>query len=218
MTDSVIQLKFRTPPNADFKYLPGQYINLSYKGVVRPYSIAGTNARNDEIELHVKNYLGGKMSALLFDKLRKDTLMRINGPHGTFFLQESARPLVFLVTGTGFAPVKAILERFLEKSSARNIMLFWGAKTEKDHYMNEPNEWMKEYSQFSYYPVVSQPSSAWKGYSGYVQDVFERMVDNVPDYDVYACGSVNMIDSAKSLLVAKGLDESNFFSDAFLIA
>lgn len=218
VAEDVLKIKLRSPPASKLKYLAGQYLNLSYRNVVRSYSIANSCGSDGELELHIKRAKNGKMSALLFEDLKDNTLMRINGPIGTFFIREAVAPILFLATGTGFAPVKAMIEEMFEKRTARKIYFFWGARTESGLYSTVPEEWAKENLNFNYIPVLSQPSNSWRGQVGYVQSAVFDSIDNVSNFHVYACGSPNMIEDAKQLLVSKGLNEKDFHSDAFTAA
>lgn len=211
----VLQIHFRVPPAQKLRYLAGQYINLSYQGVVRAYSIANACEDSGKIELHVKKVPSGKMSELLFNSMRHDTLMHMNGPCGTFFLRNSSAPIIFMVTGTGFAPAKAMIETLISQHDMRKIYLFWGARYERDLYDSQPREWGDRLANFTYVPVLSRSDESWLGKTGYVQSAVLELVDNLAQYQVYACGSPQMIESAKLLLVGAGLNENNFYSDAF---
>jgi len=216
--EDVLQIHFRVPPTQKMKYLAGQYINLSYKGVVRAYSIANACGESGEIELHVKKVPNGKMSDLLFNGMRQGMLMHMNGPCGTFFVRDSSAPIIIMVTGTGFAPAKAIIEALIQQQDTRKIFLFWGARYQRGFYNSQPQEWARQLKNFTYIPVLSRPGEGWVGKAGYVQSAVLDAVENLARYQVYACGSPQMIDRAKTLLVEKGLDEKNFYSDAFTAA
>ncbi len=218
LNKDVLQIFFRMPPTVNFEYLPGQYIDLTYQGVTRSYSIANAFSQDNELELHIKQVEGGGMSSVLFGGLQANTLMRAYGPNGTFFVRESSAPVAFLVTGTGFAPAKAMIENLLyQKGANREIYLFWGARNESDLYSEEPKKWVQEYGNFNYIPVLSRAGESWVGSVGYVQSaIIEVAQNNLSGFHVYACGSPAMIESAKSLLIEHGLSKSNFYSDAFL--
>lgn len=216
VADDVVVLRFRIPPTANFKYLAGQSLDLSYQGVTRAYSIANMCEKGGGLELHVKRVHGGEMSSKLFGGVQKDALMRAFGPNGTFFVRQSDAPVAFLVTGTGFAPAKAMIEQLLVENATREIYIFWGGRHEADLYSPLPNHWCESFSNIKYVPVLSRQNEGWCGQSGYVQSAFVNLVEDISKFHVYACGSPAMIDSAKSLLISHGLNESNFFSDAFV--
>lgn len=158
-------LKLRTPPTAKIGFLPGQYINLHYKGVTRSYSIANSDESNG-IELHVRNVPNGQMSSLIFGELQENTLMRIEGPCGTFFIRESDRPIIFLAGGTGFAPVKSMVEHLIQGKCRREIYIYWGMQDSKDFYSALPQQWSEQYDNVHYIPVVSGDDAEWGGRKG----------------------------------------------------
>lgn len=216
LAEDVISLSLRTPPTVNFEYISGQYIDLTFNGVSRSYSIANAYKMGGNLELHVKRVDGGAMSAFLFDGLKENTLMRAYGPNGTFFVRESDAPIAFLVTGTGFAPAKAMIEKLLEDKTEREILLLWGGRYEESFYSELPRVWGEEFENFRFVPVLSRYKEGWCGETGYVQSVFLKIVNGISRYHVYACGSQSMIDSAKTLLTSEGLNKANFFSDAFV--
>lgn len=210
-------LKFRLPPTAGFDYLPGQYINLSYQGITRSYSIANANSK-DGIELHIRLVPDGAMSGLLFAGVKPETLMRMDGPIGTFFVREDNRPIIFLAGGTGFAPVKAMVESLINSNSEREIAIYWGMNKSQDFYSMMPQEWEGKYKNITFIPVVSGSELEWNGRTGFVHQAVLQDLDNLSDYCVYACGSPQMIAAAKKDFANIGLPDKQFFSDAFTIS
>lgn len=214
VSQDVLKLTLRMPPTSKTEYIAGQYINLQYKGVTRSYSIANAN-ENDGIELHVRNVPNGQMSSLLFDGLKENTLMRLEGPCGTFFIRDSERPIIFLAGGTGFAPVKAMVEHLLQSESKRDIYIYWGMPAAKDFYSNLPVEWSTAFNNVHFIPVVSGNDEAWSGRKGFVHHAVMEDFSGLESFDIYACGSPLMIDASKRDFTAKNLSVDNFYSDAF---
>lgn len=210
----VLKLILRTPPTSKTGFLPGQYINLQFKGVTRSYSIANAN-ENDGIELHIRNVPNGQMSSLLFDDLQENTLMRLEGPCGTFFIRSSERPIIFLAGGTGFAPVKAMVEQLLADESKREIYIYWGMPTAKDFYSELPSKWSCTFDNVHFIPVVSSSDDSWVGRKGFVHHAIMEDFNSLESFDIYACGSPLMIDASKRDFIAKHLSVDNFYSDAF---
>lgn len=210
----VLKLILRMPPTAKTGYLPGQYINLQYKGVTRSYSIANAN-ENDGIELHIRNVPNGQMSNVLFDGIQENTLMRLEGPCGTFFIRQSERPIIFLAGGTGFAPVKAMVEHLLQTESKREIHIYWGMPAGSDFYSNLPTQWSNTFDNVHYTPVVSGNDDTWSGRKGFVHHAIMEDFNSLESFDIYACGSPLMIDASKKDFIAKNLSVDNFYSDAF---
>lgn len=214
LNDEVLEVTLRLPPNAGFNYLAGQYIDIIKGDIRRSYSIANAPKEDAEITLQIKKFENGMMSDYWFNQAKENDLLRFEGPLGTFFLRESNKQnLVFLATGTGIAPIKAIFEQ-LEKTEAtdKNIYIYWGGRTEKDLYLQPKiaNNVIK------FIPVFSRPPENWQGRSGYVQQALLEDKINLQDTTIYACGSEAMIHSAKELLTQNGLDKKHFYSDAFV--
>jgi CDP-4-dehydro-6-deoxyglucose reductase len=218
LNDMVIEVSLRLPPNSNLRYNSGQFVNIMKGSIKRSYSIANAYSEYGVLTFLIKKYENGLMSNYWFDEAKENDLLRIEGPIGSFFLRETeVENIIFLATGTGVAPVKAILESMIEtpkKLSNKKIWIFLGARNENDIFW-QPNE-LNEISNLRYIPVLSRASEEWRGEKGYIQDILIKQ--NIPfeNAQVYACGSNNMIESAKKLLIEKGLNEMNFFSDAFV--
>jgi CDP-4-dehydro-6-deoxyglucose reductase len=150
--------------------------------------------------------------------MKAKDIMRISGPYGSFFLRESEKPAIYLAGGTGFAPIKSILQHAFHHAVAREFVLYWGAKTQPDLYLASlPEQWQQEQKNFRFIPVLSEPRSEeqWSGRSGFVhQAVLDDHAD-LSGYEVYACGAPPMIAAARRDFVARGLSEDAFFSDSF---
>ncbi|MBE1274793.1 FAD-binding oxidoreductase [Enterovibrio baiacu] len=210
--ENIAILKLRLPPKSEFSYLPGQYIDLSYKGVKRSYSIANSKSDNDEIELHIRRVESGEMSKFIFDKLQCNQLMRLEGPKGSFFVREGTKPIIFVATGTGIAPVKAMVEDLISRSDKRSVFIYWGMRNEGDLYNTGLNNLAATHSNIEFKCILSQGMLEAK----YVQDACLSDFVTLNDFDVYACGSLSMIESAQKLFVQNGLPEDAFHSDAFI--
>lgn len=218
INDTVIEVSLRLPPNSNFAYNSGQYVNISKGQIIRSYSIANVYNENGLITFLIKKYQNGLMSNYWFDEAQVNDLLRIEGPLGSFFLRDTkVENIIFLATGTGIAPVKAILEYMScskKQYSNKNLWLFVGARFDKDLFWS-PNK-LNEILNINYIPVLSRGSIDWNGERGYVQDVVIKLNISLANSQVYACGSVEMIMSAKKTLVENGLNENLFFSDAFV--
>jgi CDP-4-dehydro-6-deoxyglucose reductase len=218
LNESVIEVSLRLPPNSNFGYNSGQYVNITKGTIKRSYSVANAYRESGVLTFLIKKYENGLMSNYWFDEAKENDLLRIEGPIGSFFLRKTeAENIIFLATGTGVAPVKAILESITDspnKFSDKKIWIIFGARNESDIFW-QPNE-LNEVSNLKYIPVLSRASEDWKGESGYVQDILIKQNIPLENAQVYACGSNTMIESAKKLLIEKGLNKTNFFSDAFV--
>jgi len=211
----VLSVVLRLPPTAKFSFLPGQYIDvIGPEALRRSYSLANADSGNKLLELHIRKVPDGRLSQYWFGSAKENDLLRINGPLGTFILQDIAnRDLVFLATGTGIAPVKGMLEGLRlgnELGLPRSISVFWGGRTEADLY------WHHVDAECRFVPVLSRGDSAWSGARGHVQEAFLSTKPDLGNSVVYACGSDEMIHRARSALLAAGLPETRFHSDAFV--
>ena len=218
LNDTVIEVSLRLPPNSNFGYNSGQYVNITKGTIKRSYSVANAYKESGVLTFLIKKYENGLMSNYWFDEAKENDLLRIDGPIGSFFLRETeVENIIFLATGTGVAPIKAILESITEspqKLSNKKIWIFSGARYENDLFWH-PLE-LNGIFTLKYIPVLSRASEEWKGEKGYVQDILIKQNIPLVNAQVYACGSNKMIESAKKLLIEKGLKKMSFFSDAFV--
>lgn len=214
LTNDVVKISLRLPPRAAFQFNAGQYVNLIKNGISRSYSLANSNP--DRLEFFIKNYPGGQMSHYWFEEAKVNDLIRVEGPLGTFFLRDAkCDTLIFLATGTGIAPIKAILDDMEAKNLGKNYKSIWvfnGNRFENDLF------WKPEYDNLNvaYVPVLSRETGSFDGVSGYVQQAVLSKGISLANAQVYACGSSVMINDSKTLFLQNGLKENNFFSDAFV--
>jgi len=217
LAPDVVQVLLRLPPTADFNFIPGQYIDvIGLNGIRRSYSLANASFADKVVELHIRAVEGGAMSRYWFNQAHTNDLLRLNGPLGTFFVRETTNiDLIFLATGTGIAPVKAMLESIAnlpQEQAPKSVTVLWGGRHSQDFYMNVADIPGK----FAYIPVQSRPDDAWTGAKGHVQDVLLGLAPALKGAAVYACGSDAMIHSAKTRLMDAGLPANRFYSDAFV--
>ena len=216
ITEDVIKVVLRLPPTANFKFISGQYVNLMKGSINRSYSIASSSSKNNELEFFIKNYENGLMSDYFFKEAKINDLLRLEGPIGTFFLRDSSfKNIIFLATGTGIAPIKSILEgldKSHEQYQNKNLWVIVGARYQEDLF------WKPNFKNLNikYIPVLSRQENNWNGAQGYVQDIVLNQQIDLENTQVYACGSNDMINSAKELFFKNNLKENNFFSDAFV--
>ena len=218
MNGDVLKLIFRLPPTTKFQFNAGQYVNIIKGEINRSYSIANKPSANKQLEFFIKRYKNGLMSKYWFEEAKVNDLLRIEGPLGSFYLRETQyNNIVFLATGTGIAPIKAILESILEAPdnfSNKEFWIFVGARFKEDLL------WIPEVKnkkiKINYIPVLSRQVKDWNGEKGYVQDSVLKHKIDLENAQIYACGSNEMIQSAKRLLFENLLKENCFFSDAFV--
>lgn len=217
LAPDVVRIQLRLPPATDFKFIPGQYIDvIGPHGLRRSYSLANADFANHTLELHIRAVDGGAMSDYWFNQAQVNDLLRLNGPLGTFFLRDTSNlDLIFLATGTGIAPVKAMVESIANLSldqRPKSITVLWGGRTEKDLYLDV----RKFPVPHCFVPVLSKGPAEWSGASGYVQHALLDLKRDLSNSAVYACGSDAMIRDASVALIGAGLKPQNFYSDAFV--
>lgn len=221
LAPDVMAVYLRLPASERLQFLAGQYIDILLKdGKRRSFSLA--NAPHDDglLELHIRHVPGGLFTEQVFSTLKVRDILRINGPHGSFHLrEESARPLLLVAGGTGFAPIKALVEHLLYESVVRPITIYWGARDAAGLYLAElPVTWASSQANIVYVPVLSEPEPAWSGRSGLVHAAVLADFPDLSGHDVYICGAPAMIDAARRDFTSAGLPEAQFFADAFTFA
>lgn len=218
----VALLRLALPKAPSFAFYAGQYIDLLLPGnISRSYSIANSPDQEGVLELHIRKRENGVCSEMIFGaepKIKEKGIVRVKGPLGTFTLQkDSDKPIVLLATGTGYAPIRSILLDLIHQNSERQVHFYWGARRQEDLYaLEEAEALIGRLKNAKFSPVLSKPDSDWKGENGYVQNVAAQNYSDLSQYEVYACGSPAMTESAQSLLAQKcALSEDAFFCDAF---
>ena len=217
LSAEVIKVVLRIPPANNFAYHAGQYIEVIGRGGLRRnYSMANAQGANSHIELHIRQVPDGAMSHYWFEQAQANDLLRLNGPLGSFFLRNiNGLDLVFLATGTGIAPVKAMLEglaSWQQDQKPRQVTVYWGGRTAADLYWDPGASEV----QHRFVPVLSRSGVGWGGARGHVQQALLADLPKLQETMVYACGSDAMIHGARAQLTAAGLPEERFRSDAFV--
>ena len=220
LAHDVIRIYLKVPSSNRLQFLAGQYINVLLKDQSpRAFSIANAPHDDEFIELHIRYVEGGHFSGQVFHDLKEKALLRLEGPLGTYFLREdSERPLILIGGGTGFAPLKGMLEHAFYTGIQRPLRLFWGARSRRDLYLEElPLRWLMEHNNFNYTPVLSEPrpEDSWTGESGLVTDSVVRHYPDLAKYDIYASGPPAMVKAGHRLFIEHGMDEAQFYSDSF---
>jgi CDP-4-dehydro-6-deoxyglucose reductase len=221
VADDVIVLSLQLPANERLQYLAGQYVEFMLRdGKRRSYSMANAPYKDEYLTLHIRHMPGGLFTDQVFSSMKERDILRLEGPLGTFFLREdSDKPMVLLASGTGFAPIKAMIEQSAHTGSLRPITLYWGGRRPQDLYMMALcEEWVRTLPNFKFVPVISnaQPEDQWQGRSGFVH---QAVIEDLPDlsaYQVYACGAPIVVESAQRDFVALcKLPAEEFYADSF---
>jgi len=227
LAPDIIALHLQLPANERLQFLAGQFIEFILKdGKRRAYSIANAPHADALLEVHIRRVPGGLFTEQVFNTMKEKDILRFEGPHGSFTLREdSAKPIILLAGGTGFAPVKSIVEHVIHNKIERPIAIYWGSRDRAGLYMDAlPRQWAAAHPHIRYVPVLSEPSAsdAWEGRTGLVHqavlDDFPDAPGAMKDVQVYACGAPVMIDAARRDFAARGLPAEEFFADAFTFA
>jgi len=221
----VAVVKVKLPANERLQFLAGQYIDLLLKdGHRRSFSLATPPHADELLELHIRHIPGGFFTDPLFTTYKGREILRFEGPLGTFYLREdSDKPIIFVAGGTGFAPIKAIIEHALYRKLPRPMVLYWGARAKADLYQPDvAAEWQRANPEhFTFIPVLSEPapSDQWSGRTGFVHQAVLDDFDDLSGYQVYACGGPAMIDIARrDFTTLRRLPADAFFADSFTYA
>lgn len=212
---TVAILKLKLPVNQVFEYYAGQYIDIMYAGKNRSYSMASSPTLAGTIELHVRYREGGVFSKAVWNDLQEKQILRFVGPFGSFTLKDTNNPILMVCTGTGFAPVKAILEYMIATANQRQIHLVWGNYSIADFYLTELLDAWQEQLNLKITLCVNETEMVGY-YTGLVTDYVAANFSDLSQYEVYACGNVAMIEDLYNIAASNlGLVKTNFLSDAF---
>jgi CDP-4-dehydro-6-deoxyglucose reductase len=218
----VILLRLQLPANDAFQYHAGQYIEFILRdGDRRSYSMANAPGVGAGVELHIRHMPGGKFTDHVFGAMKEKEILRVEGPYGSFYLREdSDKPIVLLASGTGFAPIKAVIEQMQQKGINRPAVLYWGGRRPADLYLDD---WVQnrlaEMPNLKYVPVISDalPEDGWSGRTGFVHRAVIQDFPDLSGHQVYACGAPIVVDSAQTDFVATcGLPAEEFYADSFV--
>ena len=218
LNDDVIRLYLKLPEGERLQFLAGQYLNFILPdGSKRAFSIANAPHDDANIELHIRHVAGGAFTDMLFNGMQEKTILRIEAPLGSYFLREdSNKPIIFMGGGTGFAPIKGIIEHAFKVGIDRPMHFYWGVRSREDLYLPElPKAWAAQHSNFKYTPVLSDPNEDWQGATGWVHEAVVKDYPDLSEYEVYMSGPPPMIAAGKSAFLAHGLPGEVLYSDSF---
>ena len=220
LAPDVMRLFLKLPNTERLQFLTGQYVDiLLADGRRRGFSLANPPHADELLELHVRHVPGGFFTGFVFERMKDKALLRFQGPLGTFFLREdSPRPIILIGGGTGFAPLKGMLEHAFHIGLDRSLHLYWGARAKVDLYLDAlPRQWAAEHPHFRYTPVLSEPhpEDGWAGRTGWVHEAVAADYPDLSGYDVYMSGPPPMIEAAKPAFAARGLPAEQLFYDSF---
>ncbi|QFY41657.1 2Fe-2S iron-sulfur cluster binding domain-containing protein [Candidatus Methylospira mobilis] len=221
LADDVVQLSLSTKNGEPFSYREGQFLSLRLSsGVQRSYSMASACSDDGQVQLHVRLLDGGQFSEWLRGQSRVGESLQVLGPYGDCVWQQpesASATVLMLATGTGIAPLKALIEKALSDGVRNPLILYWGGNTEKDLYLKDYFfELAGSHSNFAFVPVLTGAQPDWQGRHGFVQDAAAGDFPDLGSATVYACGSPAMVEAARTLLIStRNLDSTRFKADAF---
>lgn len=219
----VMLLELRPEGDEQMNFIAGQYVAVQLEdGTKRSYSIANSPNESDHLQLHIRLVKGGKFTSHVFDGMKEGDVLKVEGPYGSFFLrEESDKPVIFMSGGCGFGSIKSMVEHALKVGLNRPMVLYWGARTPADFYLaNLPEKWQQEHDNFRFIPVLSEPKPeyGWQGRTGLVTEAILQDYPELDGYQVYACGSPEMVEAGRAPFIARGLPEDQYFSDGYFVA
>ncbi len=218
----VMRLLLKLPEGQQIPFKAGQYVNIILDdGQRRAFSFANPPHEAEFVELQIRLMPGGRFTTHVFEKMKEGDKVKFEGPIGDFALRESERPIVFVAGATGFAPVKSMVEDAFKRGLKREIHLYWGVKQLKDLYLPDlPKQWASDHANFHFIPVLSEPApeDAWTGRTGLVHEAILEDFPELKGHEIYACGSVRMVEAIFPFLKAQGAEDGACFSDAFTIS
>jgi len=219
-TDDVVTLMLRFPAGIRARFKAGQYLRvLMPDGDTRNFSMANPPNESDGVQLHIRRIPGGRFSEGMLGRLRKGDKLKIEIPYGEFYLRTgSEKPIVYLATGTGFAPIKAMIEDLIVRGNTRSVRFYWGGRRVQDLYLVDlPKKWEARTAWLKFTPVLSEPNADWNGATGLVHHAVLRDMPDLSNWQVYACGNPLMIRNAqRDFQSVGGLPVYQFFADPFV--
>jgi CDP-4-dehydro-6-deoxyglucose reductase len=223
LAHDVMELSLRLPANQRLQFLAGQYIDILLRGNEhRSFSLANAPAEDELLQLHIRHVPGGMFTGQVFETMKEKDLLRLRGPLGTFFLREDASlPAILVAGGTGFAPMKSILEQMFASGERREVHLYWGVRSLRDLYAADLVEsWVQAHDFVRFTPVLSQPlaDDQWDGRSGWVHEAVVADHPDLSKVEVYASGPPPMVDALKAACLAHGLPPEHLYYDSFEFA
>ncbi len=220
LADDVMEMTLKLPASERLAFRAGQYIEFLLRDKSRrAFSLANSPSNDEYLELHLRHVGDGKFTDHVFNEMKVKAMVRIEGPFGSFYIRDNSnRPIILIAGGTGFAPIKAMLEQLIEQQDTRVVYLYWGARTKADLYRHDLAEkWAYQYENIHYVPVLSDKhdNDEWQGREGFVHKAVAEDHADLSGFDVYMAGPPVMINAAKEKFAQQGLPIDQLYSDAF---
>ncbi len=220
LADDVMEMTLKLPASESMNFYAGQYLEFIMRDKSRrAFSIANSPSNEEYLELHLRQVPDGIFTNHVFDSMKEKAMVRIEGPFGNFYIRDTSnRPLIMIAGGTGFAPIKSILEKLIEEGDTRPVEIYWGARAKADLYRNDlPEKWALQFEHINYIPVLSEAKDEdnWEGRTGFVHEAVVEDISDISHYDIYMAGPPIMINSAKAKFSEQGLPVDQLYSDSF---
>jgi CDP-4-dehydro-6-deoxyglucose reductase len=221
LAENVVRLQLRLPAGQRLQFLAGQYVDVLLSGGKRrAFSIASCPSLENEIELHIRHVEGGDFTGYVFNELQERDILRLEGPQGNFFVRNDCleRPMIMMGGGTGFAPLKSMIENLIEQDDRRRIHLYWGARVFPELYLDAlPTKWAKDHDHIHYRKAIQEPGAGASGrfFTGFVHEAVISDHADLSGFDVYMSGPPAMIEAAKRQFMERGVPEDRLFYDSF---
>ena len=223
LSHDVMAVFLRLPAAESFEFQAGQYLDVILSGGRRrSFSIASPPHDSRLLELHVRKVAGGEFTESLFGAEAARTLLTIEGPLGQFTYRppladsDKASPIVMIGGGTGLAPLYSMLRYVVETGSARDMRLYWGVRSERDLYAHaDLLDLQRQARTLRYVPVLSEPSPAWTGRTGFVHEAVLHDIGDLAPYEVYASGPPAMVTAVRREFQLHGVPASRLYFDSF---
>jgi len=223
VTHDMRHLVLKLVDTDDFKFFPGQYVDIAVPGTdeVRSFSMANTSARESgQLEFIIKIYPDGLFSHFLDTKVQVGDRLSLTGPFGVFTLRDAPdTDLIFVGGGAGMAPILCLLRSMAERGINRKAVYYYGARRRADLcFESELRALEQALPDFRYVPALSESAGSedeWEGETGLITDVVARLAGNLPRTHAYVCGPPPMVEAAVPLLTRLGVPEKHVYFDKF---
>ncbi|MEE9351663.1 MAG: CDP-6-deoxy-delta-3,4-glucoseen reductase [Thiotrichaceae bacterium] len=219
LSPDVMEVLLKLPETERMQFLAGQYIDILLSmGKRRAFSLANAPFNDEYLELHIRHVEGGTFTGQVFNELKEKSLLRIEGPHGSFFLRETDRPKVLMGGGTGFAPLKGMIEQLIQENNQASVYLYWGVRSKTDLYhQGLAEKWAFQHENIHFIPVLSEPGEDenWQGVTGFVHNAVINDFTDMSGFDVYMSGPPVMVEAGVTAFKAAGLSDDHMYSDSF---
>ncbi|NOR18719.1 MAG: 2Fe-2S iron-sulfur cluster binding domain-containing protein [Xanthomonadales bacterium] len=220
LTAEVMRIKIKLPNAQRLQFLAGQYLDILLpEGKRRAFSIASAPHSEDVLELHIRHIDGGGFTGWVFEEMKDRDILRLEGPQGTFFIRndKTERPTILMGGGTGFAPLKSMIEDLLAHHDTRPLHLFWGVRNHAELYMHEQaRQWAEQHEHIQYSTALSEPKDGEQAnFTGFVHEAVLHQFPDLSTHDIYMSGPPAMIDVSRTAFLAHGAEKRRIFFDSF---